>query len=356
MQLGEEFRRVTAEMIHAEPDEIAIMGNTTEGVNVAINGLRYASGDVVVTSNTEHSGWCLRTTCASGTADLRIVAARGRGLARVDPGVVRERPRRRAGAPRGDLGDLVLDGAVAPLKEIDAAHRVGAEVLVDGAQTAGHVPIDVRASGVDYYAIPSHKWLCGPDGLGALYVRRDRILTLELQKVAWGRAARTTTTRAASRRSATRSSKFELTTISGVLLAGTNAATRLYVDSGPEAVFARACELNRYAEQRFASIRGVRVTGPTLDGTRSGLFLFSVEGVNPARDVAFLQQEAKVVCWTVVQFDSGIRLSLHCFNTEAEIDRAAEAERAVREASRTWCPPPRLRRRPRQLRRETRTR
>lgn len=333
MALGNEFRRLTAEMIHADPDEIAIMGNTTEGVNVAINGLRYASGDVVVTSNTEHSSglvpaYYLRERHG---VELRIVAL----SADDSPGAIVEAYASALGGGRARL--VVISevsystGQLLPLKEIvEAAHRVGAEVLVDGAQTAGHIPIDVHASGVDYYAIPSHKWLCGPDGLGGLYVRRDKIPTLEPQKVA-GRAAITYDYEGGFEPEREKITKFELTTISGVLLAGTNAATQLYLDSGPEAVFARAQELNRYAERRFASIAGVRVTGPTNDSTRSGLFLFEVEGETPARVSAFLQQEAKVVCRAVAQFNS-TRLSLHCFNTEAEVDRAAEGvERAIRE-------------------------
>lgn len=333
MALGNDFRALTARMINADPDEIAIMGNTTEGVNVAVNGLRYAKGDVVVTSNTEHASglvpaYYLRERHG---VDLRIVQ-----LSVADsPGAIIESY---ATALGGGHARLVVvseisysTGQLLPLKEIvDAAHRAGAEVLVDGAQTAGHIPIDVRASGVDYYAIPSHKWLCGPDGLGALYVRRDKIPTLEPQKVA-GRAAVSYDYEGGFAMERDKITKFELTTISGVLLAGTNAATQVYLDSGPEAVFDRARELNRYAEQRFASIPRVKVTGPTTDATRSGLFLFEVEGETPARVSAYLQQEFKVVCRAVAQFNS-TRLSLHCFNTEAEIDRAAGGvERALRE-------------------------
>jgi L-cysteine/cystine lyase len=333
MALGNEFRDLTARMLGADADEIAIMGNTTEGVNVAVNGLRYAEGDVVVTSNTEHSSglvpaYYLRERHG---AELRIVALDVSD----SPGAIVEAYASALGGGRARL--VVISevsystGQLLPLKEIvDAAHRAGAEVLVDGAQTAGHIPIDVRATGVDYYAVPSHKWLCGPDGLGALYVRRDKIPTLEPQKVA-GRAAASYDYEGGFQPEREKITKFELTTISGVLLAGTNAATQVYLDSGPEAVFARAQQLNRYAERRFSTIPRVRVTGPTTDATRSGLFLFSVEGVNPARVTAFLQQEAKVVCRTVAQFDS-VRLSLHCFNTEAEIDRTAECvERAIRE-------------------------
>ena len=73
------------------------------------------------------------------------------------------------------------------------------------------------------------------------------------------------------------------------------------------------------------------VTSPRSEGARSGLFLFSVANLEPRLLAAYLWQDAKVVCRAVAQYDS-VRLSLHCFNTEGEIDRAAETvERAVRD-------------------------
>ena len=75
--------------------------------------------------------------------------------------------------------------------------------------------------------------------------------------------------------------KYELTTVSGALLAGTVAATELYLASGPQAVWERVCELTRYAEDRFQRIDGVTVTSPRSEGARSGLFLFAVANVEP---------------------------------------------------------------------------
>lgn len=323
MEVGERFRAVTARMINADADEIAITGNTTEGLNIAINGLSYEPGDGVVTTTIEHSSGVVPAYYLRDRhgCDLRFV---GVGATDSD-GATMER----FAAAIDDRTRIVIlseisysTGQLLPLKQIvDLAHRHGAQVVVDGAQTAGHLPIDVRASNVDYYAFPSHKWLCGPDGLGAVYVRRDLIHDLEPTKVG-GRAATTYDFEGAFEANRDNVTKFELSTSSGVLVAGTVAATEQYLESGPQAVFDRVRELNRYAEQRLAGIPKVTITSPTDDAIRTGLFAFSIEGEQAGRVSAYLQQEGRVICRYVNEFNA-VRLSLHVYNNEADVDVVA---------------------------------
>ena len=156
---------------------------------------------------------------------------------------------------------------------VEETHRRGGHMLVDGAQTAGHIPIDVRESGVDFYAIPSHKWLCGPDGFGALYVREDLIPLVSHPPRCRGGLPRSTTSRAAFEPEREKITKYELTTTARALISGTIEAAEWYLDSGPEEVFERVRALNRYAEQRFGRIEGVSVVSPRHDATRTGAVL-----------------------------------------------------------------------------------
>ncbi len=324
------LRAATAQMLGADVDEIAITGNTTEGVNIAVNGMTLQPGDRVVTTSVEHGGGMIPaywTRKKYGT-DVAIVAIE----ANDGPGAILERFDQ-ALSPAAKLVILseisYSTGGRMPLAEITRlAHDRGATVVVDGAQTAGHLPIDVHALGVDAYAVPSHKWLCGPDGLGMLYVRRERVADLDPVKVS-GHAAAVWDFAGNFEAKRDDVTKFEVSTTSTPVLAGTLVAVEQYLESGAEALWDRVRALNVYAERRFTGMAGVRVSGATGDATRTGLFLFEIPGVDPAHLVDFMQGEAGVVARSVRQMNS-TRLSLHVYNTEAEIDRIAElVERAV---------------------------
>jgi len=173
-----ETRQALGRLLGVDPDTIALTHNTTEGMNISIWGIEWQPGDEIVTTSIEHPGGLFPTYVVKNRRGV-ILRFADVGLG-VDPlGAIE-----RAFTSRTRL--LVLShvsyssGACFPLKDIIAfAHERGAMVSVDGAQSAGAIPLDLEDLDVDFYAISGQKWLCGPEGTGALYVRPDRLADLQ---------------------------------------------------------------------------------------------------------------------------------------------------------------------------------
>ena len=167
LELAATMRAGYAEVLGAGPGEVALTGSTTDGVNSVLGGLRLAPGDEILTSDEEHPGLL---------APLR--------LARIRQGVsMRAVPFETLPEALGPRTRLVACSHVSwvsgRLADVPALVAGGVPVLLDAAQALGAIPVDVHALGVDFYAASGQKWLCGPEGSGCLYVRRDRLDDLE---------------------------------------------------------------------------------------------------------------------------------------------------------------------------------
>lgn len=167
LELRELLRAELASLLNAQAGSIALTTATTDGCNIVLTGLGIGPGDEVVTTDSEHPG-LFGGLVASG-ADLRIAQIRERpaseALAALEAEIT-ERTRLIA------LSHVSwLTGAVLPIREL-SAH--GIPLLVDGAQGAGAIPVDVQGLGCDFYTVSAQKWLLGPEATGALYVRPER--------------------------------------------------------------------------------------------------------------------------------------------------------------------------------------
>ena len=162
-ELATQLRAGYAEVLGADPSEVALTGSTTDGVNTILSGLDLQPGEEILTSDEEHPG---------------LLAPLGRAQRRCGV-VVRV-------APFSELANAVtsstrlvacshvswVGGKVADTEALAAS---GVPVLLDAAQGVGAVPVDVRALGCAFYAGSGQKWLCGPEGSGCLYVRPDQL-------------------------------------------------------------------------------------------------------------------------------------------------------------------------------------
>jgi L-cysteine/cystine lyase len=172
-----ESRARYAAVLSCATDEVALTGSTTDGVNTVLAALDLRDGDEVLTSDQEHPGLL---------APL--------GLARLRRGInVRVAPFAAIADAVSSSTRLVACSHVSwvggRLVDAQALAATGVPFVLDGAQGAGAVPVDVRALGCDFYAASGQKWLCGPEGSGCLYVRRDRLDELTIPWPGYGSLA-----------------------------------------------------------------------------------------------------------------------------------------------------------------------
>jgi L-cysteine/cystine lyase len=168
MAAREEVRDAFARLLRTSTEQIALTSSTTEGCNIVLCGLGIEAGDEVVTTDSEHPG--LMGGLVSSGANLRLADVRDLPAAEVLGAIQAQiTPRTRLIA----LSHVSwLTGALFPVREL-AGH--GVPVLVDGAQGAGAIPVDVEELGVDFYTVSAQKWLLGPAGTGALYIRPEHV-------------------------------------------------------------------------------------------------------------------------------------------------------------------------------------
>ena len=173
--VADEARTEAAQLFNVDAEDVLITHGTSEGVAIALFGLDWQPGDVLLTTDLEHPG--INSPVAvleeQGVEIRRVSVAPD---ASADSCIEAFRSGLDSRVKVAALSHVMFTtGLRVPADEIvAAAHDVGAMVLLDGAQTAGHIAMDFAAMGIDFYASSGQKWLMGPTGSGAFYVRPDR--------------------------------------------------------------------------------------------------------------------------------------------------------------------------------------
>ncbi len=303
-------REAAARLVGAGPDDVALTQNTTHGMNLGVAAIDWSEGDEVVSTTTEHPG-CL--------APLHNLKRRfGVEVNLVSPPVTPEKIEA-ALTPTTRLVALShvdwTSGEVLPLEEICALAREREVLtLVDGAQSVGNIPVDLPATGVDMYAFTGHKWVLGPEGIGALYVRpglpvhSPNVGYLSLPSPADFDAGGGYDLRPDARR-------FEASTMSPALAAGFAAAA--------EAVYERGVAgfdgIRRRADLLMDLLsESQRVTLRSPRPAQSGLVSFEIEGV-AAKEAAERLLQRKFILRSIPGPNPYVRASTHLFNTEEEL-------------------------------------
>ena len=289
-------REAVAELLGVtDPLRIVFTNNATEAINLVLHGL-LQPGDRVVTTGVEHNA-VMRPLVALRRRGVDVVVAPG-----TPEGVVQPQELAAAITPGTRLVVAAhasnVSGAVLQLSEVvAAAHKVGAELLVDAAQTVGSVPLAVDAMGIDYLAFSGHKGLLGPPGTGGLAVG-PHVNAATLSPLVYGG----TGSRSESlEQPLFLPDRFESGTPNGVGLAGLGAGVRYVMERGVEAILAHEQELRGILCSGLAGISGVTIYGPPSN-VATGVLSFTVKGKRVSEIAQRLDEDHGVLC----------RVGLHC--------------------------------------------
>lgn len=318
-------RSSVARLLNASEDEVALTDNTGEGMNIVSYGFNWQAGDEIITTNHEH---------ISGLAPLYQIRDRfGVKIHSADLGPQAAYPLVEAIepliTPRTRLIMLshvtwttgtVLD--IQAVSQLAHAHHI--PVLIDGAQSAGNIAIDMKALDVDFYAIPMQKWLCGPDGTGALYVRQESLPLLNPTYVGYFSLKMDDAHEWAFQPNACR---FEAGGRQTAAIAGQQAVLNwLETFVGYEWLFTRISTLNTYAYQTLKDIPGLTVFTPQPGVC--GILSFKLEGPDDSEVVKLLQEKYNIHIRNIPSTGL-LRVSTGFYNSEEEIDALAQALRTL---------------------------
>ncbi|HYA19605.1 MAG TPA: cysteine desulfurase [Burkholderiales bacterium] len=323
----EEARRKAQRFINARDDhEIIFTRGTTESINLVMQGYGRAfikAGDEIILTGLEHHSnivpW--QMLCEEKGAKLRVAPISNAGEILLDEYQMLFNERTKFVALSHVSNAL---GTVNPVGEmITTAHQHDVPVLLDGAQAAPHLRIDVQALDCDFYAFSGHK-ICGPTGIGVLYGKRalldkmrpfqgggDMILSVTFEKTIYN----------------TVPFKFEAGTPPIAAAIGMGSAMDYLSGLSMERIGAHESELLHYATQQVGSIKGVRIIGTAKH--KAAVLSFMIDGVHP-HDVGTILNEDGIAirtghhCAQPVMQRFGVpataRASFAFYNTFQEVD------------------------------------
>ncbi len=338
----EEARRRLARFLGARPEEIVFVRNTTEALNLVAYawGLRHLKeGDGILVTEMEHHAGLVPWHLVAGLTGARI-----RAIPLTEEG-------------RLDLSGLdeLLDGAkvvslvhmsnvlgtINPVSEIaQRAKAAGALMVVDGAQSAPHLPVDVKALGVDFFALSGHKML-GPTGAGVLYGRYE-VLEGLMPFLGGGEMIREVHLDRSTY--APPPQRFEAGTPPVAEAVALGEAAAYLMEIGMERVFAHDRELLLYALGRLEEVPHLKVYGPRGED-RGGVIPFTLGRLHPHDLATLLDAEGIAVraghhCAQPLHRKLGLvataRASFYLYNTKEEVDRFVEALLTLTHRYRAW--------------------
>ena len=357
-------RRAIASELTVPPDTIALTEDVTVGCNIALWGIDWKAGDHLLLSDCEHHGIVASVMELQRRFNIEVsVCPLAATLNEGDPVAVI------ADSLRPNTRLLVIShilwntGQVLPLAEIVKvcheppltppcqgggqeefslvqgdgsedlsliqggkqeelpAKNYKVRVLVDAAQSVGVLPLNLIESGVDFYAFTGHKWWCGPEGLGGLYVSAEALADLHPVFIGWRGIVTDANAKVLGWKSG--SQRYEIATSAYPLYAGLRSAIALQYEWGTiEERYAEICRLSKYLWERLSELPNVECLRKLAP--EAGLVSFRLTNGMSHKKLVDLLEKQGIMVRTILNPDC-VRACVHYFTTEAEIDKLVGA-------------------------------
>lgn len=324
LEVFKKARTHLAKELGVDEGSVALVENTSMGCNMALWGIPWQSGDHLLMSDSEYPGVIATIDALVARFDIRITTFAARGT---EAELLDDLERQMEDKTRLVVLSHIPwnTGRILPLKEI--CHRVHsfgdgqARVLVDGAQSVGVLPLNLKETEVDFYGFTAHKWLCGPEGTGGFYVRPE--VADDLKPSFVGPRAIDLDHKGNQLKLWDTARRFEVSTQGTALYAGLDATFQLHARAG--SATDRFNRLNQMARRLWEGLRQLQADGHGLtcldeQPPQAGLVFFRVA----QNRKLVLSLEAQNLNIRTIPTEDCVRVSVHYLTLHREIQKLLE--------------------------------
>ncbi len=312
----ETVRQKAAEFLMVSPEEIALIHNTTEGMNLIARSFNLKPGDEIIVADHEHPSGTIPWQVWQETKGIKLVRPELPILPKSVNDLVEVY--KKAITPKTKIISMChivnTNGMILPVKEVsEMAHEKGILVAVDGAQAAGMFKIDLNDLGCDFYAASSHKWLFSPKGVGVFYAKKESQHHLKPLIVAKGHTDT----------SIRRLENYNTRNLPEVL--GLGAAIDFHNKIGIEKTTKRTFALKEYFRSKIEEIPGVKLKTPASDKQSGAIQVVEIVGKDVLEMKNKLFETSGIDTRPMSDFElNALRISLAVYITKKDIDFLVE--------------------------------
>lgn len=330
-ELWYNIKTTASHILGCDAEEIAYTRNTTEGVNIVCNGLHLQRNDEIITSTHEHVGntiaWLIRQKREGIVMKVFEPSIRSaqENIDRIEKLITKR-------TKALSISHVTTaTGQVLPVKEIgELAKAHNLWYFIDGAQSAGMMPLNVHEIGCHAYATSGHKWLVGPKGTGLLYVQNEMLDKIDAKWVgAYSNIGNFDMVSGEVHLNPT-AQRYEYGTVSVPLFVGLGASMEFLLRIGMTNIWRRVHAMGATLADGLSDL-GVEVLSPRHPDEHSAMITFRLRNVDKDKLQSFLSEKFKLRTRGIYEGGlNGIRISLHIYNSFEDVEKVLEGIQAAK--------------------------